>query len=120
MDSETEEVISEIEISETPQRTPRSFALYEEYSHTEMVQTIRIRRDKYEKADSEERRRLEEEVQQEVNDFCRWLEQVQDIEHERAHYYATSLKSTLLGLSIGIQIAQLFGTILDENPVGIF
>lgn len=119
MKSETEEFIAEIEISETPQRTPRSFALYEEYSHTEMAQTIRIRKDNYEKADSEVKRRLEKEAQQEVNGFCQWLEQTQDMEHARAHYYATSLKSILLGLPIGVQIAHLFGTILDQNPADV-
>ena len=115
MHSKTEEFIAEVEISEAPQRTPRSFALYEEYSHTEMAQTIRMRKDNYEKADSEARRRLEKDAQQEVNDFCQWLEQTQDMEHDRAHYYATSLKSVLLGLPTGVQIAHLLGTILDRN-----
>ena len=119
MHSKTEEFIAEVEISKAPQRTPRSFALYEEYSHTKMAQTIRMRRDNYAKADSEERRRLEKEVQQEVNSFCQWLEQTQDMERGRAHYYATSLKSILLGLPIGVQIAHLFGTILDQNPADV-
>ena len=119
MHSETEEFIAEVEISEAPQITPRSFALYEEYSHTEMAQTIRMRKDNYEKADSEARRRLEKEVQQEVNGFCQWLEQTQDMEHDTAHYYATSLKSILLGLSIGVQIARLFGTVLDRNAADV-
>jgi hypothetical protein len=119
MHSETEEFITEIEISETPQRTPRSFALYEEYSHTKMAQIIRIRKDNYEKANSEMKRRLEKEAQQEINGFCQWLEQTQNMEHHRAYYYATSLKSILLGLPIGVQIAQLFGTILDQNPAEV-
>jgi len=115
MRAETEEFIAEIQELETLQRTPRSFALYEEYSHTEMDQTIRIRKENYEKTDPETRRRLEEQAQQEVNGFCRWLEQTQNMEHVRAHYYATSLKSILLGLPIGVQIAHLFGTILDQK-----
>lgn len=119
MRSETEEFAAEMGILETPRRTPRSFVLYEEYSHTEMAQTIRIRRDDYEKADSEARTRMEKDVQRETNDFCLWLEQTKDMEHERAHYYATSLKSILLGLPIGVQIAHLFETILDRNPVGV-
>jgi hypothetical protein len=119
MQSETEGFIAEIEIHETPQRTPRSFALYEEYSHAEMAQIIRIRKDNYEKADSESRRRLEREVQQEVNGFRQWLEQTLDMEHARAHYYATSLKSILLGLPMGVQIAHLFGIILDQNPAKV-
>ena len=115
MHSKTEEFIAEVEISKAPQRTPRSFALYEEYSHTKMAQTIRMRRDNYEKADSQAKRRLEKDVQQEVNGFRQWLEQTQDMEHDRAHYYATSLKSVLLGLPTGVQIAHLFETILDRN-----
>ena len=119
MRSETEEVTAEIEASETPQETTRSFALYEEYSRTDMNQTIRIRRDNYEKADSEERRRMEKEAKQEVDGFCKWLEQAKDMDHEKAHYYATSLESILLGLPIGVQIALLFGTILDQNPAAV-
>jgi hypothetical protein len=119
MQSETEEFIAEIETTKTPQRTPRSFALYEEYSHTEMAQIIRIRKDNYEKADLESRRRLEKDVQQEVNGFCQWLEQTLDMEHAKAHYYATSLKSILLGLPIGVQIAYLFGIVLDQNPAEV-
>jgi hypothetical protein len=119
MHSETEEFIAEVEISKAPQRIPRSFALYEEYSHMEMAQTIKMRKDSYEKADLQAKRRLEKDVQQEVHDFCQWLEQTQDMEHNSAHYYATSLKSILLGLPTGVQIAQLFGTILDRNSVNV-
>lgn len=119
MRSETEEFIAEIEVSETLQETPRSFALYEEYSRTGMNQTIRKRRDNYEKADSDARRRMEKEAKQEVDGFCKWLEQVKDMDHERAHYYATSLESILLGLPIGVQIALLFATILDQNATDV-
>jgi hypothetical protein len=118
MQSEKEELIAEIE-TEMPQKTPRSFALYEEYSHTEMGHIIKMRKDNYEKADLELRRRLEEEVQQEINGFCHWLEKTLDMEHSRAHYYSTSLKSILLGLPIGVQIAHLFGIILDRNPAEV-
>lgn len=114
MRAETESFIAEIE-EEKPQRTPSSFALYEEYSHTEMAKTITIRKDSYEKAGLEERRRLEEKAQQEVDNFYQWLEQTKNIEDTWAHYCAISLKSILLGLPIGVQIAYLFGTILEQK-----
>jgi hypothetical protein len=114
MQSKNEEFTAELETYDTRKREPRSFGLYEEYSRRNIMETFRTRRDNYEKADVETRRKLEVEVEAEVAGFSIWLEETKNLESSTAHYYAVSLKSLLLGLPIGLKIAQLFSVILDK------
>lgn len=113
MHSQTEELTSELGLLEAQKRTPKSFKLYEEYSRCDIVETIRTRRSNYEKATRERRKEMEEEVEVEVNNFRRWLEEMKNLEPNTAHYYAIALKTLLLGLPTGVQIAQLFSIVLD-------
>ena len=114
MQSKNEEFTAELETYDAQKKEPRSFGLYEEYSRRNIMETIRTRRDNYEKADIETKRKLEVEVDAEVVGFSIWLEETKNLESAIAHYYAISLKSLLLGLPIGVKIAQLFSVILDK------
>ncbi len=114
MYSQTEELTSTLGTPIT-QKTPKSFTLYEEYSRVDINETIKTRRSNYEKANREGKKELEREVEAEVSNFCRWLEQTKNLEHDTAHYHATALKTLLLGLPIGEQIAQLFSVVLDVH-----
>lgn len=50
----------------------------------------------------------------EVENFHIWLESARRLEPFAAHYYSVSLKSLLLGLPIGVQVARLFDVILAK------
>jgi hypothetical protein len=119
MQSQTKELLTELRALETQKRTPNSFTLYEEYSRSRIAETIRTRRSDYDKATPERRRELEEEVEAEVNNFRRWLQEAKNLEPKAAHYYAISLKSLLIGLPTGLQIAQLFSIVLDNQTDNI-
>jgi hypothetical protein len=115
MQSQTEELTSELKTFES-ERKPKNLVLYEEYSHSSIVETIRARRANYSKATRERRNEIEEEVGAEINNFRRWLEETKNLKPDIAHYHAISLKSLLLGLPIGVQIAKLFSIALDNLP----
>ena len=114
MQSRIDGVASELRVVEA-RRTPLSFRLYEEYSGRSMVETIRTRRSDYDRATLERRRQLEGEVEAEVKRFCKWLEEKKRLKPDVAHYRAVSLKSVLLGLPTGVEIAQLFSIVLDNR-----
>jgi hypothetical protein len=114
MQPQTGELTSEPVTLET-QKTPKTFIFYEEYSQSDILETVRTRRLEYDKATRERRKELEEEVETEVNSFHRWLKETKNLEPSTAHYYSIALKSLLLGLPTGVQIAQLFSLVLD-NP----
>lgn len=114
MQSQTEELTPEQDILETKKRPPNNFTLYEEYSQIDIDETIRTRRSDYDKATRERRKELEEQVEAEVNNFRRWLQESKNLEPNTAHYCAISLKSLLLGLPIGLRIAQLFSIPLNN------
>lgn len=95
------------------ERTPRSLILYEEYSKNRITETIRARKSNYEMASHDRKMELEREVEAEVNDFREWLVGKKGIESNIARYYAVSVKSLLLGLPSGVQVAQLFNIVLD-------
>jgi len=99
---------------ETQKKTPKTFVLYEEYSHSGILGTIRTRRLGYENATPKRRMELEDEVEVEVKNFRSWLVESKKLETSTAHYYAIALKSLLLGLPTGVQVAQLFNTVLDN------
>jgi malonyl CoA-acyl carrier protein transacylase len=103
-----------MEVFEAQKRAPKSFMLYEEYSRSNMAETIKTRISNYSKATTEKRKELEEEVEAEVNDFQKWLEEARNLKSNIAHYYAVSLQGLLLGLPTGVQIAQLFSLVLDD------
>ena len=63
MESKTDEFITELEVSEEKEKTSKSFALFEEYSHTDIAETIRLRKANYEKADEEGKMKMWNEVE---------------------------------------------------------
>jgi hypothetical protein len=114
MQPQTGELTSEPVTLETQKRTPKTFILYEEYSQSDILETVRTRRLDYDKATRERRKELEEEVETEVSSFHRWLKETKNLEPSTAHYHSIALKSLLLGLPTGVQIAQLFSLVLDN------
>jgi hypothetical protein len=114
MQSKNEELTAELATHDPWKREPKSFALYEEYSRRNILETIRTRRADYEMADTKTRRKLEAEVVGEVAGFSVWLKETKNLESITAHYNAVSLKSLLLGLPIGVKVAKLFSIILDK------
>jgi hypothetical protein len=115
MESETGEFVAELEAYDMQVCHPRSFELYEEYSQRTIADTIGIRRERFAKADLKAKRELLTEVEREVKNFRAWLEEAKNLDPITAHYYSTSLKSLLLGLPVGVQVARLFGTALDAQ-----
>ena len=116
MQSKTGEYMAtQIEVYDIQERHPRSFELYEEYSQGNIAEAIRTRRDNFDKADLKAKRELLTEVEREVKNFRTWLEETKNLETTTAHYYSASLKSLLLGLPVGVQVARLFSTILDTQ-----
>jgi len=116
MQSKTGEYMAtQIEVYDIQERQPRSFELYEEYSQRTIAEAIRTRRENFDKAHLKAKRELLTEVEREVKNFRTWLEETKNLETTTAHYYSASLKSLLLGLPVGVQVARLFGTILDTQ-----
>jgi len=115
MRSKTGEFVAELEAYDVQERRPRSFELYEEYTQRTIAKTIRIRRENFDKTDLKAKRELQTEVEREVKNFRTWLEETKNLETTTAHYYSASLKSLLLGLPVGVQVAQLFDIILDPQ-----
>jgi hypothetical protein len=115
MQSKTDDFLVELEAYDIEERYPRSFELYEEYSQRRIADTIRVSRENFEKATFTTKKQLLAEVEREVKSFRTWLEETKNLDPAIAYYIAVSLKSLLLGLPAGVQIAQLFGTILDKQ-----
>jgi len=107
--------MAELEAYDIQEPHRRSFELYEEYSQRTIADTIRIRRENFDKADLKAKGELLAEVEREVKNFRTWLEETKTLERTTAHYYSVSLKSLLLGLPVGVQVARLFGTIMDKS-----
>jgi len=115
MQSKTDDFLAELEAYDIEQRHLRSFELYEEYSQRTIADTIRRRRENFRKVGFTIKRELLTEVEREVKSFRTWLEETKNLDPTIAYYYAVSLKSLLFGLPVGMQVAQLFGTILDKH-----
>jgi hypothetical protein len=112
MQSETENPV-ELEAS-VPSRYPiKSFELFEEYSRRGIAETIKERREIYEKADSQGKRKIETEADTEISNFQIWLESVKKLAPQTAHHYSIGLKSLLIGVPTGLKVAQLFSSILE-------
>jgi hypothetical protein len=114
MQSKTDNFTAEIEAYDIEEGHPRSFILYEEYSQRTISYTIRGRRENFEKTGFATKRQLGE-VEKEVKSFRTWLEETKHLDPTIAYYTAVSLKSLLLGLPAGVQVAQLFSAILDKQ-----
>jgi len=114
MQSRTEEFTPTLQTLGPQKKILTSFALYVEYSQRDLAETIRTRRTNYDNATLQRRKELEKEAEAEVNSFRRWIEETKNLEQNTAHYCAVSLKSLLLGLPIGLQIAQLFNVVLGN------
>jgi hypothetical protein len=112
MQSETEGLVLNAEDACVQTGRPRSFELFEEFSGKGITETITERRMIFEKAEARTERVAEVDI--EVERFRVWLGETKSLESETAHYYSASLKSLLLGLPIGEQVAYLFGAILES------
>lgn len=112
MESKTEDFAVQIEAGDIPTPQLRSFQLFEEYSKKDIIEIMRTSRARFEKADLSCRRQLEVDANNEITDFCKWLKETKQFPPILAHYYSISLKSLLLGLPIGVQIAQVFNIML--------
>jgi len=115
MQSKTDDFLAELEAYDIEERHSVSFELYEEYSQRPIADTIRERRENFGKAGFTIKRHLLNEVEREIKNFCTWLEETKNLDPTIAYYIAVSLKSLLFGLPTGVQVAQLFGTILDKQ-----
>ncbi|MBE0519437.1 hypothetical protein IBX35_00140 [Candidatus Bathyarchaeota archaeon] len=114
MQSKTGEFVTELESYDIEESHLKSFELYEEYSQRIIADTIRIRRENFAKTDLKAKRELQIKVEREVKNFRTWLEETKNLEPNTAYYYSVSLKSLLLGLPVGVQVARFFGTIMDK------
>jgi len=113
MQPETDEMLADLDA--IPARyCAACFELFEEYSHRHVAEIIRDRRDTYARADYKARKEIEANANTEVSSFQTWLESVKKLKPQTAHYYSISLKSLLIGLPVGEQIAQLFNIILEK------
>ncbi len=117
MQSEKEEFTVEAEAYDTKEKHLRSFELYEEYSQRSIAETIRVRMESFDRADIKTKRELVAKVEDEVENFRTWLEKTKDLQPNSAHYYSASLKSLLLGLPSGVQIAHLFDKIMNTHKL---
>jgi hypothetical protein len=115
MQSRTDEFLATLEIRDIEERYPRSFELYEEYSQTSIAETIKVRRESFEKANLKTASGMITEAEKEITGFCAWLEEIKNFERATAHYYSASLKSILIGLPAGVQVAQLFDVVLEKQ-----
>lgn len=115
MESKTEDFMVQLPAGDIPAPQLRSFLLFQEYSHKDIANIIKTRRERFENASIETRRLMETETQDEIRDFCSWLQETQEFTSLTAHYYSISLKSVLLGLPVGVQIAHVFNTILTAH-----
>lgn len=116
MESKTEEFLTDAYAFESRGDRPTNLRLYEEYSGCSSQETVSSRRERYEKADVDSRRGLEAAVDEEIKGFRVWLVRVKNFEDETAIHCAVSLKSLLLGLSVGLQVAKLFDIIMNKSP----
>jgi len=114
MESKTEEFLTGTCTIESRGDRPLNFRLYEEYSGGSLQATISSRRERYGQADVDSRRRLEAAVDEEIEGFRVWLVRVKKFEDDAAAYCAVSLKSLLLGLPVGLKVAQLFDIIMSR------
>jgi hypothetical protein len=114
MESETKDFPAELEPFIALKFRPRSFALFEEYSRTDIAETIKNRREIHERADLQAKMEIETRTNIEISDFRIWLESIKKFAPQVAHFYSVSFKSLLMGLPAGVQIAQLFSSILEN------
>lgn len=114
MQSKTDDILADLDSSIPAKYHVGCFKLFEEYSHRHITETIRNRRETYVRADSQARKEIEANANTEISDFRTWLESVRKFTPQSAHYYSVSLKSLLIGLPTGVQIAQLFNAILEN------
>jgi hypothetical protein len=114
MESKTEEFLTSTYTVESRGDRPANFRLYEEYSGCSLQATISSRREQYGKTDVDSRRRLEAAVDEEIEGFRVWLVRVKNFEDDTAIHCAISMKSLLLGLPVGLQVAHLFDIIMSR------
>lgn len=115
MQSRTEDFWAELEISDIKEHPARGFQLYEEYGKTTIAELVTTRTERFNKANADERRKLRLAVDEEVEAFKTWLEDTKGLEQDSAHYCSVSIKSLLLGLPFGVQLAQLFDVAMSRT-----
>ncbi len=115
MESDTERFAVELSESDRQAIQPRSFMLYEEFSRKKIRDAVSRCREVFMNACPERKRDLETEADTEVECFRIWLETKKHLSAFTAHYCSLSLKSVLIGLPSGFQIACLFDLALAKT-----
>jgi hypothetical protein len=114
MQSKTKDFIVDLEaFAIQEQNNPQIFELYEEYSQNPIADTIRKCKENFDSGEPEARKERLALVEKEIKEFRVWLEESKKLEPSSAYYYSVGLKSLLLGLPIGVEMAKLFDAILD-------
>jgi hypothetical protein len=119
MQSKSEGTLVELKTSGDFAHRTSAMKLYEVYSRCSIMEIIRERTVRYDKADEDTKKKMEKDVNVEVEGFCIWLEETKGLNPLSAHGYAASLKSLLLGLPIGVSVAELFSFILDGSQATV-
>lgn len=113
MESETE-YSAQVDAVEVRSVRPLSFMLYEEYCRLDFGDVARSRRERYEEADDHAKLALQTEVEDEVEAFRVWLVKAKNFEDDAAVFCSVGLKSALLGLPVGVAVAELFDAAMRE------
>lgn len=113
MEPKIGEFLAELEAYDVQKLSSKTLELYEEYSQKPIADTIKIRKESFERADFKAKDELLEEAELEVKDFRTWLEETKNLESTIAYYYSVSIKSLLIGLPFGVRMAQLFESVLN-------
>jgi hypothetical protein len=104
-----------IESGNTRKEFLNSLELYEEYKQKNVTMTINMRQEDFSRISYSDKRKLEEQVDQELHGFCVWLVEKKDLDDETARYCSISVKSLILGIPAGEQIAQLFDLTMNNR-----
>jgi len=116
MPPETTGCLHRFETCDTDSVSLHGFRLFEEFSGEAIDKTISRSRKAFEKADSATKRHSVERVEADLSNFFHWLVESRGLNRFLARYYAISLKSTLLGLTTGVEVGLFFGIILKSKP----
>jgi hypothetical protein len=105
----------EIETGNSRKRHLNSLELYEEFKHKDVSGTTCIRQKNFSRAGCAEKRKLEVQVDNETRRFRSWLVETKNLDDEIARYCSLSIRSLILGMPMGEQIAQFFDLIINRG-----
>lgn len=105
----------EIETGGSRKRHLDSLELYEEFKHKDVSGIICLGQKNFSRASCAEKRKLEVQVDNETKSFRSWLVETKNLDDEIARYCSLSIKSLILGMSMGEQIAQFFDLVINRG-----